>query len=144
MSSEPKRDRIPFRSKGKLYSSIGELRARSVGLYVAPAPSQAARGMLSRVLICREAGSSGLSVSSAASLHTARRRHLELPVARSPSAELRRWSSHFASELLSEVLCGCGLLHAALLWASKTRLSTKEKEKVRLYYPDSILFPRNC
>lgn len=49
------------------------------------------------------------------------------------------WGSHFASGLSSEVLCGCRLLRAARLWASKTRPSTKEREKVRLYYPDSSL-----
>ena len=29
-------------------------------------------------------------------------------------------------------------------WASETRGSTKKKQKVRPYYPGSILFPENC
>ena len=71
MSSEPKRDRIPFRSKGKLYNSVRELRARSLDSRARSSlSSQAVSGMLPGALVC---GKRGLRAQTGG-----RRRHLAL------------------------------------------------------------------
>lgn len=99
MSSEPKRDRIPFRSKGKLYNSVRELRARSLDSRVRSSlSSQAVSGMLSGALVCGKRGLRAPSVGR-------RRRHLAPPVARGP--ELEAAISHRDSRLKCCVGAGC-------------------------------------